>query len=174
MFFRIANIEDATGVAKVQVDSWRTTFKGIVPDAFLESLSYAKREPIWKRAIIENNLYIAEDENGHVIGFSAGGKERTSNYESYSGELYTIFILKEHQGKGLGRLLVKLVVDDLIVNKLNSMLIWVIKENPACQFYKALGGKEIDTREIEIGGKKLTEIAYGWSDITDFENEKYM
>lgn len=54
------------------------------------------------------------------------------------------------------------------------MLIWVIKENPACQFYKALGGKEIDTREIEIGGKKLTEIAYGWNDITNFKNEKHM
>jgi hypothetical protein len=64
LFFRIANIVDAAGVTKVQVDSWRTTFKGIVPDSFLESLSYAKREPIWKRAIIENNLYIAEDEHG--------------------------------------------------------------------------------------------------------------
>jgi len=159
---------DVTGVTKVQVDSWRTTFKGIVPDAFLESLSYAKREPIWKRAIIENNLYIAEDENGHVIGFSAGGKERTGNYETYSGELYTIFILKEHQGKGLGRLLVKLVVEDLKKSNLNSMIIWVIKENSACQFYEALGGKEIDTREIEMGGEKLIEIGYGWSDITEF------
>ena len=169
MGFHIANREDATGVTKVQVDSWRTTFKGIVPDDFLNNLSYDKREPIWKRAIIENNLYIAEDENGHVIGFSAGGKERTGNYKTYLGELYTIFILKEHQGKGLGRSLVKLVVDDLKRNNLNSMVIWVIKENPACQFYEALGGKEIDTRVIEIGGQKLSEVAYGWSDISDYK-----
>ena len=168
MLIRKANIEDAAGITKVQVDSWRTTFKGIVPDDFLENLSYDKREPIWKRAVMENNLYIVEDENGHVIGFSVGGKERTGNYKSYSGEVYSIFILKEYQGTGIGRLLVKSVVEDLKKKKLNSMLIWVIEENPACQFYEALGGKEIDTREIEIGGKKLSEVAYGWDDIANY------
>ena len=50
---------------------------------------------------MENNLYIAEDENGHVIGFSVGGKERTGNYEVFPGELYSIFILKEHQEQEL-------------------------------------------------------------------------
>ncbi|MBO0603095.1 GNAT family N-acetyltransferase [Sporosarcina sp. E16_3] len=169
MLIRKAEVEDAAGIAKVQVDSWRTTFKGIVPDDFLEGLSYDKREPIWKRAVMENNLYIAEDENGHVIGFSVGGKERTGNYEAFPGELYSIFILKEHQGTGIGRLLVKSVVDDLKKKKLFSMLIWVIEENPACQFYELLGGKKIGTREIEIGGKKLREIAYGWDDISDYK-----
>ena len=169
MLIRKAGLGDAAGVAKVQVDSWRTTFKGIVPDYFLESLSYDKREPIWKRAVMENNLYIAEDENGHVIGFSVGGKERTGNYEAFPGELYSIFILEKYQGTGIGRLLVNSVVDDLKRKKLNSMLIWVIEENPACQFYEALGGKKIDTREIEIGGKKLSEVAYGWDDIANYE-----
>ena len=167
MLIRKAALEDAAGVAKVQVDSWRTTFKGIVPDDFLENLSYYKRELIWKRAVMENELYIVEDENGHVIGFSVGGKERTGNYETYSGELYSIFILKEHQGTGIGRLLVRLVVDELKKKKLTSMLVWVLEENPACQFYGALGGKKIDTREIEIGGKKLREVAYGWEDIAN-------
>jgi hypothetical protein len=49
------------------------------------------------------------------------------------------------------------------------MLIWVIEENPACRFYEALGGKRIDTRDSEIGGKKLREIAYGWEDISDYK-----
>lgn len=169
MLIRKANIEDAAGIAKVQVDSWRTTFKGIVPDDFLESLSYNKRERIWKRAVVENNLYIAEDENNHITGFSVGGKERTGNYGTYSGELYSIFILKRYQGTGIGRLLVKSVVDDLKKKKLNSMLIWVIEENPACRFYEALGGMKIDTQEIEIGGKKLNEVAYGWDDISDYQ-----
>jgi len=169
ILIRKAEVDDATGIAKVQVDSWKTTFKGIVPDDFLESLSYEKREPIWKRAVMENNLYIAEDENNHVIGFSVGGKERTGNYETFPGELYSIFILKEYQGTGIGRLLVKSVVNDLKKKKLNSMLVWIIEENPACQFYEALGGKKVDTREIEIGGKKLSEVAYGWNDLSDYQ-----
>jgi GNAT superfamily N-acetyltransferase len=169
VLIRKAEVKDAAGIAKVQVDSWRTTFKGIVPDDYLKGLSYDKREPIWKRAVMENNLYIVEDDNGHVIGFSVGRKERTGNYDAFTGELYSIFILKEHQGTGIGRLLVKSVADDLKKKKLISMLVWVIEENPACQFYESLGGKKIESREIEIGGKKLREVAYGWDDISDYK-----
>lgn len=166
MFIRKAGIEDVAAVAKVQVDSWRTTYKGIVPEDYLNSLSYGEREVIWQGAIQENNLYVAEDGLGQIIGFSIGGKERTGKYDAYTGELYAIYILEAYQGKGIGRLLVQSVVDDLQEKKLNSMLIWVLTENPACRFYEALGGKTIDTEEIEIGGKQLSETAYGWADIS--------
>ncbi len=119
ILIRKAEVDDAAGIAKVHVDSWRTTYKGIVPDTFLESLSYEQRELIWKKGINENNVYIAENENGQVIGFSTGGKERTGKYEAYTGELYAIYILKEYQGKGIGRLLVQSVVDDLKDKNLN-------------------------------------------------------
>lgn len=167
ILIRKARIEDAAGIAKVHVDSWRTTYKGIVPDTFLDNLSYEQRELIWKKGMNENNVYIAENENGQVIGFSTGGKERTGKYEAYTGELYAIYILKEYQGKGIGRLLVRSVVADLKDKNLNSMLIWAIEENPACHFYERLGGKKIDTEEIEIAGEILNEVAYGWADVAD-------
>ena len=49
ILIRKAELEDAKGIAKVHVDSWRTTYKGIVPDTFLENLSYENREQIWKK-----------------------------------------------------------------------------------------------------------------------------
>ena len=45
---REARIEDAAGMAKVHVDSWRTTYAGIVPDTYLANLSYARREIFWR------------------------------------------------------------------------------------------------------------------------------
>lgn len=36
MEIRKANLNDALGVAKVQVDSWKTTYKNIVPDEYLD------------------------------------------------------------------------------------------------------------------------------------------
>jgi GNAT superfamily N-acetyltransferase len=162
IIIRIAKVEDAEGIAKVHVDSWRTTYRGIVPDTFLDNLSYEQRELTWKKGINENHVYIAENENGQVIGFSTGGKERTGKYEAYIGELYAIYILKEFQGNGIGRLLFQSIVEDLKAKNLNSMLIWAIEENPACRFYERLGGKKIDTEEIEIAGKKVSEVAYGW------------
>lgn len=32
MIIRKAKLDDATGIAKVHVDSWRTTYKGIIPE----------------------------------------------------------------------------------------------------------------------------------------------
>ena len=167
MLISKAKLEDAAGIAKVHVDSWRTTYKGIVPDSFLEKLSYEEREQIWKSGIEANQVYIAEDEEGRIVGFASGGQERTGKYEAYEGELYAIYLLEGQQGKGSGWKLFKAVVDDLKEKKLNSMLIWALEENPACRFYEKLGGKKIDTAEIEIDGQKLGEVAYGWEDLSN-------
>ena len=47
----------------------------------------------------------------------------------------------------------------------DTMLVWVLKDNPCRAFYVRLGGVPAGEKEIEIGGKKLIEAAYGWSDI---------
>jgi hypothetical protein len=44
------------------------------------------------------------------------------------------------------------------------MLVWVLVDNLACQFYAALGGKPIHEKEMEFGGKLLIAVAYGWMD----------
>ena len=172
MLIRKAIHEDVPGIAKVHVDGWRTTYKGIVPDTYLASLSYKNRERIWTSGIKENNVYIAEDADGEIVGFATGGKERTGKYAAYVGELYAIYLLEGYQGKGIGRTLVQSVVDDLLEKKLNSMLIWALEENPACRFYEALGGMKIDTTEIEIEGKKLSEIAYGWNRLAELRGRE--
>ncbi|PJN55835.1 hypothetical protein PAEVO_25570 [Paenibacillus sp. GM2FR] len=43
MHIRHANEQDAAGIANVHVNSWKTTYKGIVDDSFLENLSAADR-----------------------------------------------------------------------------------------------------------------------------------
>lgn len=43
MHIRRATETDAAAIARVQVDSWRSTYKGIVPEQHLISLSYKER-----------------------------------------------------------------------------------------------------------------------------------
>ncbi|WP_338030297.1 hypothetical protein [Fervidibacillus albus] len=57
MMIRKAVVEDAFGIAKVQVDSWHTTYKGIVSDDYLQQLSYEKRNPFGKRRL-QKKLYM--------------------------------------------------------------------------------------------------------------------
>lgn len=73
--------------------------------------------------------------------------------------------MKDAQSKGYGRLLVNRFIEELKLMKYESMMLWVLKENPAINFYKKLGGEYITEKEIRIGEDRLIEIALGWKDI---------
>ena len=97
MIIRKARIEDAAGIANVQISSWRTTYPGIVPDTYLKNMDPGERKARWHRVLSENKTttVIAEDGNGRIVGFANGGTERTQRY-GYDGELYAFYILKEY------------------------------------------------------------------------------
>ena len=165
MIIREATLADAEGIAKVHVDSWKTTYTNIIPVEYLNKLSYEEREQLWKENITNSDVFVAENEEGKIVGFSSGGKERSSKYPDYTGELYAIYILKEYQGNGLGKLLVKPVIKELQQKNLFSMIVLVLEDNSSRLFYEALDGKKIDTIEVNISGKKLNELVYGWKNI---------
>ncbi|UOY89874.1 GNAT family N-acetyltransferase [Bacillus glycinifermentans] len=162
---RKAASADAKGIARVHVDSWKTTYADIIPDEYLQNLAYEKQEQLWINNIPQGGVYVAENDDGEIVGFSSGGAERSGKYSGYDGELYAIYILKEHQGQGIGRALFKPVIDELKRMRIGSMLVLVLEENASRQFYEALGGQKIDAVEVEIGGRKLSELVYGWEDI---------
>ena len=171
MLIRQARISDAAAIARVHVDSWRTTYPGIVPDDYLAGLSYEQRSGVWQRILSEaeadaaQSNYVAVDEDGAVVGFAGGGPERSGDPD-YAGELYVIHLLKDSQRRGVGRRLVTSVASDLISNGMRSMLVWVLVQNrPACLFYEALGGLPAREQEVSLGGLPLVEVGYGWQDI---------
>lgn len=169
MRLRPATAGDVEGIARVHVESWRTTYRGIVPEAFLARLSYEARQRQWRRVFAGEPAnghvgFVVEAEAGEIVGFADGGPERTGEH-GHDAELYAIYLLAEHQGRGLGRQLVRSVAGRLAELGHRSMLVWVLRENPACRFYAALGGRLVATRPIEIGGATLDEVAYGWPDI---------
>ncbi|MFJ5714435.1 GNAT family N-acetyltransferase [Neobacillus sp. NPDC093127] len=165
MKIRKAVLADAVGIAKVHVDSWKTTYANIVPDEYLNKLSYESREQLWQDNIPNGGVYVAETKEGKIVGFSSGGKERTGKYHDYAGELYAIYILKEYQGNGLGKSLVKPIIAELLQQNISTMLVLVLEENSSRFFYEALGGKKIDTIEVNFTGEKLIELVYGLEDI---------
>ena len=103
MNIRKAKAEDAAEIAKVHVDSWRTTYKNIVSDEFLERMSYEERENMWKRIFQSTGgepcVYVTE-KDGEIVGFASGGKERSGNYPDFDSELYAIYLLAEVRRMG--------------------------------------------------------------------------
>jgi ribosomal protein S18 acetylase RimI-like enzyme len=66
---------------------------------------------------------------------------------------------------GIGRLLVSRMASELANAGFHSLVIWVLKDNPACRFYENLGGCVVAEKVIEIGGKQLVDVAYIWRDL---------
>ena len=172
MKIRAAELSDAGGIAKVHVDSWRTTYKNIIPEEFLENLSYQSREELWINIIPKGIVFVAENDEGQIVGFSSGGKERSGDYKEYQGELSSIYILKEFQGQGIGKALVKSVTKELGKSGMDTMLVFVLADNNSTLFYEAMGGKVIDKIEVEIAGKKLYELVYGWDTIDTLSGQE--
>ena len=166
---RLARLEDAPGIAKVHVDSWRTTYKGLIADDFLASLSYERRTQVWTEYLADPQgtsfLYVAQTDSGEIVGFVSAGSEREGN-PNYRGETYAIYLLQQVQGQGLGRKLMETAMRELCKRDFSSMLLWVLKDNlPSRKFYEAISGEYLREKPIIIGDQNLIEVAYGWNDL---------
>lgn len=171
---RLAMAEDAPAIAKVHIESWRTTYKGIFPESLMDRLSVSDRTRFWTETFAKPPMpvltLVARDEAGRVVGFVCGGTERTGKL-GCDGELQAMYLLEDVQRQGLGTLLIRRFVKELRLIGFNSMAVWVLARNPSKGFYEALGGKLITEQQIERGGESYVEIAYGWSDLSGFENQ---
>lgn len=168
VIIRQAKLEDAWGIAKVHVKSWRTTYKGIIPDTYLDALTYEQKLDNWRMHMRMTNafnrhVYIAEDSNRQIIGFIYGGLNDENN--DFHGKIFSMYLLKEFQRKGIGRLLLKTMVEKFISLEINTVMVWVLRDNPSCHFYEYFGGIKIAEVLESRGGKNLRKIAFGWKNI---------
>ncbi|MCY4370896.1 MAG: hypothetical protein OXF41_16100 [bacterium] len=80
MRIREATEADIPSLARVHVDSWRSTYAGIVPDEYLSGLSYRDRESFWEAVLTTARPgignFVAETPSGDVVGM-AGGRTGT-------------------------------------------------------------------------------------------------
>jgi GNAT superfamily N-acetyltransferase len=108
-------------------------------------------------------IYVV-DCGGKIWGFASGGQARTEMAD-FSGELYAIYLSPGANSKGIGSRLFWTVAEHLHRAGHRSMYVWVLEENPSRRFYERMGGNRLSSADIELGGKHLTEVSYGWPDL---------
>lgn len=179
MQIRAASPEDALAIGHVHVDSWRTTYRGLMPDSILAALSVEQRAAMWRQAAeaiqkgeSRSLLLVAEDPAEGIIGFASAGPEREEG-SGFDGELYAIYLLERHQGRGVGRRLASRAVEILLSQGFESMRVWVLEDNPAEEFYKRLGGQRVGEKALSLAGQEFTEIAYAWPDLARFDGPRH-
>ncbi|MBG9733793.1 acetyltransferase [Paenibacillus alvei] len=169
LHIRKAIAGDAPGIARVHVDSWRTTYQGIVSDTYLSGLSVQARQTMWEHAIsqltADKCIFVVQQKSGEIVGFAMGGPSRSEQFPNRS-ELYALYLLSSVQGQGIGKMLVSYVMGYMKSCGYISMLTWVLKGNSALQFYRRTGAVIVGEEDIEIGGEPHTEIAMEWAQLS--------
>ena len=164
VILRPARADDAAAIACVQVETWRNAYPGMVPRAYLVAMSEARHALRWDHLLRANprpeTVLVAEEavaEGGGVIGFGSCGRARGG---PSLGEVYTLYVAGDWQGRGVGRRLLGGLFAALREGEVNDAVIWVLSNNPARYFYEAMGGQRMAERIL-----RRLETAYGWTDL---------
>jgi GNAT superfamily N-acetyltransferase len=164
---RRATVADAEAIERIRVETWRATYRGLLPDALIDQLQPSverRRERLGSPSPSELNFVAAA--GTEVVGYAFAGPERSRDRE-YPGEVYAVYVLPDAQGKGHGRALIRECARELSALGMTAMLIWVLRENKLGRgFYERLGGTAVREKPLEEfpGAEKHVEVAYGWKD----------
>jgi hypothetical protein len=157
---RPAQLADAEGIARAHTASWRSSYRGILPDAVLARIDVDQRTTSWRRVLQDASVLtlVAYDVTHHdIVGFCDAGPSR--GHSGYAAEVYRIYI--EHHAKRYG-----LVTGWLRARQLQSMIIWVLDNNHhARRFYEAMGGRASSRVASAVSGFPVVELAYVWDQL---------
>ena len=169
---RRAGPADANAVARIHVAVWQSVYRGVLPDDLLDQISVEQRQAMWSDILIAyaatHPVLVAEDFGVGICGFGNIGPLRDDEpLPGYTGEFKTLYLLPHYQRRGIGRSLFCRLAALLIECGHQAALAWVLAANPACGFYEAMGGMLCAEREEEADdGTIVTDLAYGWTDLT--------
>ena len=167
---RAATPADACAIARVHVQAWQETYRGLVPDAMLEALSVERNTGMWETIIGQDEPTITQVLEAHdgIIGFGSAGNARDAKLAA-SGEVSSIYLLDRVKRRGLGRALFGSLLGALASRGNASAGLWVLVENHGTRrFYEALGGRVGAERVLPHRHGDLDEIAYVWDDLARF------
>ena len=164
MQVRRATVDDAAGIAAVHVASWQGAYRGLLPDAVLDSLSVEGRTAVWRRFLAEEGhvAFVAEDDGGQVIGFVHTMAARDADADPSTGEVTSIYALPSAWGTGAGRELMAAAVDWLRSAGYRTATLWVLDSNARARRFYELAGWSPDgtTKDDVVAGVSVTEVRY--------------
>jgi RimJ/RimL family protein N-acetyltransferase len=160
---RSATVEDATGIAEAHVASWRSTYRGLLPQALLDGLSVDRRGAGWREAIQSGNweVNVVTDPVGQIGGFIATGGSRDSDATDIVGELLTVYLRPELWNLGLGGRLHAVGIARL-ASRFEEATLWVLDTNARSRaFYERHGWHPDGTvKHDTLGGVEVVEVRY--------------
>ena len=166
---RAATADDALAIATVQASTWRATYRGLLDDDALDALDPVANSERY-RAHLELPLperhveTLVATVSGAVVGYVAYGPQRTpaDAVDGGLGELHALYVLPEHQGRGLGTALLSAACAGLRRRGCARAVLWVLTGNAATRaFYERHGWVRDGAGRVEVVmGARVDEVPY--------------
>ena len=162
---RRAGPGDWAAVAAIHAASWRSAYRGIYANSYLDGEAPEERRAFWRAALAEMDpeldaVFVAE-EAGEAVGFACVRREA----EAAGPLLDNLHVLPERKGGGIGRRLIRAAAEWLVAKDPEAGLqLGVWKDNVAARgFYARLGGREVEEYALETpGGGTAAQLRVRW------------
>ena len=166
--------DDAEAVALLHAISWRSAYRGIVPDSFLDHDVFAERRAVWRERLVVQPAehafgFVAEDAAGQLIGFTY---VLPGDDPVWGTLIDNLHVHPDAKGGGLGRQLLQAVARALGPAHTQPVFLWVLDANePAKRFYARLGAEFAEPGMTgPFGGVSLPEWRCVWRDPSQLLN----
>ncbi|AIC96188.1 GNAT family N-acetyltransferase [Shouchella lehensis] len=152
---RKATEADVNGIASIHVQSWFTTYTGIIKSEILAGISVENRATSWSHHVKDKDqlIYVYE-RDGHIVGF-ASARQSTAL-------ILTIYILEDNQGEGIGKMLIQTILKELASLGHQKATVEVLEANSSKSFYERMGASLIERKLVPQYGEGNVLLTYRW------------
>ncbi|HBA37709.1 MAG TPA: hypothetical protein DCY94_03215, partial [Firmicutes bacterium] len=155
------DVGEAEALSHIKRQAWDETYRGIYPDEKIDNFDYDKNRETFIKMINNPDIsFFVLMYADKIVGYMSTGKSRNP-YRDYEQEISVLYILKEHQGKGLGSLLFKIGKGEIFKKGFDRFFISCNRLNyKAQEFYKKLGGIILSDEDLTENGDSQIHFHY--------------
>ena len=161
MTVRLASVDDADVIGRIQVETWRAAYTGLMPDEAIAGFDVESRQRLWREWFDQpwpGSVVFVAEHDGLVVGFANSGLCRE---EEGAGELYAIYVLPTFWGTGAGRALIKRTEEWMRSSGFEEGILWVMEGNERAERFYRAAGWELDGRKVDqFQGATVSELRY--------------
>jgi GNAT superfamily N-acetyltransferase len=162
---RLAGAADADEIGRIQVETWRAAYTGLIPDEAVAAFDVAARRRLWREGLARtpgpgSATFVVED-SGEVVGFASVGAARDVGTER-EAELYAIYLHPSRWDRGIGRALLQRAEESMRSSGFREAVLWVLAGNERGErFYRAAGWEHDGGSKLDqFQGAAVTELRY--------------
>lgn len=161
---RPATLADAALIASIHTTSWQATYRGLLPDVFLDGEVTKERAAYWEARLSapgeERRVVLIAELDGDSVGFVCAERQPESTWGVLLDNLHA---LPKYQGIGAGKLLMHAASDWARAQGETQLYLYVLEGNtPAIKFYERQGWQFVGAEPDHMGGVDITALRYAY------------